>query len=381
MTAVAERRAGLLSLVRDPSIEALRVQCDPSATLCLDVRSTGLDEGGEDLVLLLRGLQPAQRAGLVARGHADRTVLVAPAVTGRPSTRALFLFSHPDAGAVTEIVAYTDGTPLDGYPDGELPAPAHRLAQTPRRTETADPARRALVTASSSALGRVIAATLLAAGIPTAFQGVRPEVDLPAAPDGVPVVYLPGDASDPATAERLVADAAAALGGPVTVLVNNLGPWDATPLSAAASGAWTAAVEQHAGAALRLAQLVAPGMRELGWGRIVNISASSARTRDHGLYGFGKAMLEELTETLALELAPAVTVNAIAPGQIEESIPVMAELDPAAVPEMVRRTPAGRVAARPPVARLVLALLEPGFDLLTGAVIPLDGGYRIPRNR
>ncbi|MCU1656733.1 MAG: hypothetical protein JWO57_1389, partial [Pseudonocardiales bacterium] len=241
-------------------------------------------------------------------------------------------------------------------------------------------AERVLVTASSDTLGFGIASAFVRGGASVAFHGTRPDLALPTAADGASVGYLPADLTDADAAERLVLSAASALGGPITVLINNLGPWDSTPLSELSAHAWETGLQVNLGAALRLSQLVAPGMREAGCGRIVNISAGSAYTRDHGLYGFAKSALGVMTETLAYELAPEITVNAIAPGQIEESVEVMNSIDPAAAPAMLRRTPAGRFVTRADVAQAVVALCGPAFDLLTGAVIPLDGGYRIPRN-
>src|SRR5260221_338758 len=65
-----------------------------------------------------------------------------------------------------------------------------------------------------------------------------------------------------------------------------------------------------------LAQKLAPAMERLGWGRIVNLGATSGFVRTHSVYGLAKAALITLTESLALELAPAITVNAVVPSQI-----------------------------------------------------------------
>jgi len=90
-----------------------------------------------------------------------------------------------------------------------------------------------------------------------------------------------------------------------------------------------------------LAQQVAPGMNERGWGRIINLSAGSAFLRNHSVYGLAKAGVRFLTEALALELKPGVTVNAIAPGQIAESAPDISLIDPTFVERSIRITPAG----------------------------------------
>jgi NAD(P)-dependent dehydrogenase (short-subunit alcohol dehydrogenase family) len=132
-------------------------------------------------------------------------------------------------------------------------------------------------------------------------------------------------------------------------------------------------------AAYLCAQQVAPGMNARGWGRIMNISAGSAFLRNHSVYGLAKAAIIFLTEALAIELAPGVTVNAIAPGQIAESAPDISEYDPTFVERAIRITPTGRLVSRADVARMMVALCAPAFDMVTGLTLPLDGGARLPR--
>ncbi|MCU1655781.1 MAG: hypothetical protein JWO57_437, partial [Pseudonocardiales bacterium] len=101
-------RREIVGLVTRPSQEALTALAAPDARLCLDMRLSSLSDGSTELLGVLGSLDVAQRAGLTALGHADRTVLIAPARHDRPATRTLFVFSHPAAGRVTEIVTYTD---------------------------------------------------------------------------------------------------------------------------------------------------------------------------------------------------------------------------------------------------------------------------------
>lgn len=68
-----------------------------------------------------------------------------------------------------------------------------------------------------------------------------------------------------------------------------------------------------------------PAMRSASWGRVINLSAGGARVRshaiNHAIYGLVKAAVETLTESLALEFGPEITVNAVAPGQIADRAP------------------------------------------------------------
>jgi NAD(P)-dependent dehydrogenase (short-subunit alcohol dehydrogenase family) len=91
----------------------------------------------------------------------------------------------------------------------------------------------------------------------------------------------------------------------------------------------------------------------------------------------GKQALSFLAEELALELGPEITVNAVAPGQIAESADDIAAYDPSFVERAIAHTPAGRLVTRAEVAELVVALCGPSFDMVTGATLPVDGGWRL----
>lgn len=115
-------------------------------------------------------------------------------------------------------------------------------------------------------------------------------------------------------------------------------------------------------------------MKGKGWGRIINISAGSAFMRDHTVYGLAKNALNTLTEALALELAPEVTVNAIAPGMIDDP-----DVDEKMREASRKTTPTHRLVTYEEIARMVALLCSPDFANITGQVIHMDGGQSIPR--
>jgi pteridine reductase len=275
------------------------------------------------------------------------------------------------------VVAYTDDVALVPAPPQRSSLPGTRAipSASPHKAVTT---HAVLVTASTDALGLAIGTAFVSAGASVVFHGRRPDFDPPTAAPDATVAYVSADLDEPDGADRLAEQAAAALGRPITVLVNNLGPWDGTPVSEVTPAAWQSALQSGFSSQLRLAQLVAPGMREAGRGRIVNITTVSTTKRNHGTYSFVKAGLAFLTEALAIELAPEITVNSVAPGQIEESVPLMNALNPSAVPAMLELTPLGRFVTRGEVAAAVVALaMSPAFDTMTGASIPLGGGYQL----
>ena len=244
--------------------------------------------------------------------------------------------------------------------------------------------KHALVTGSSRNLGAVIAEQLALEGATVALtyneseQAARDLAARLSAATGREHPCLGGDLATVDGVRSVVEGALSALGR-IDVLVNNAGPWAGAPFLELSDGDWDAVLHANVKAAYLATQLVAPGMRAAGWGRVVNVSAGSRYLRNHSVYGLAKDAVVFLTEELACELGPEVTVNAVAPGQIIESAPDIEEFDPDFVPRAIAATPAGRLVTRVEVAGLVLALCSPAFAMVTGATIPVDGGWRFYR--
>lgn len=185
--------------------------------------------------------------------------------------------------------------------------------------------RRALVTGSSSGMGTVIAQMLAAEGVQVVVHGRDRERTETAAAEiaatGGEAAVAIGDISDDAGAAAVAQSATAAFGG-IDILVNNAGAvlkMDQPDWLKIDMGDWIASYELNVGAALRMSQLLSPGMVERGWGRIVNISSVSGTEMRGRLmdYGASKAALNSFTINLSKVLAPqGVTVNCIVPGTI-----------------------------------------------------------------
>lgn len=244
--------------------------------------------------------------------------------------------------------------------------------------------RTALVTASSRNLGAVIAERLARLGATVAVNyhssGAEAEalVARLRAVTGREHVALAGDVASASGVQGLVEAALGRLDR-IDVLINNAGPFSMTPFADLPEAEWDAIWDVNVKAVHVATKLVVPGMRAGGWGRIVNLSAGSAYLRNHSIYTLAKAALIVLTEQLALELGPEITVNAVAPGQIAESAPDIASIDPTFVGRAIARTPAGRLATRAEVAALVAQFTSPAFDMVTGVTLPVDGGWRFNR--
>lgn len=244
--------------------------------------------------------------------------------------------------------------------------------------------RTALVTGASRNLGAVIAAGLANAGARVVVtyrsnveQAEAVRTSLASVPGGDHLI-APAQLESADGADAL-ADAVLSQVGRVDILVNNAGPFEIAPLHELTARRFDEVWQSNLGAARTLTARCVPEMHASGWGRIVNISAGSASVRNHSVYTLAKAALEVMTEQLALELGPAITVNAVAPGQIAESAGEVAEIDTTFVSRSIAATPLGRLVTRAEVADIVTALCTPLFDAVTGVTIPIDGGWRLPR--
>lgn len=243
--------------------------------------------------------------------------------------------------------------------------------------------RTALVTGASRNLGAVLAHHLAAAGARVVVTGrtlagataVRDALEARWPREHVALALASGGA---VATDAALADLHAAVGR-VDVLVNNAGPFGATPFTAVTDDEWSEVLDANLSVPVRLVRALAPGMSQAGWGRVINLAAGSAFVRDHATYGLVKHAVVAWTEALALELGPAVTVNAVAPGQIAESVPEAEAVEPGFAARCVARTPLGRLVTRDEVAALVVTMLGPVFDAVTGVTVPIDGGWRLPR--
>ena len=248
---------------------------------------------------------------------------------------------------------------------------------------TALSGRRALVTGASRNLGAEIAAELATAGAAVAvnYRSSRDEAEAVVASltdvshgDHLAVA---GDVADPDDAERVVAESAKALDGPIDILVNNAGPYSATPFLDLEEEEFDRVWNTNTKATYLMTRAVAAGMRKNGWGRIVNLSASSAFVRNRSVYTLANAAVITLTEELAVELAPEIGVNAIAPGQIHESLEELRDIFPDWAVQVISDTPRGRLVTRSEIADIVVLLCSPLFDSVTGVTLPVDGGLRL----
>lgn len=188
---------------------------------------------------------------------------------------------------------------------------------------------------------------------------------------GVEALVVQASVSDRQQVEAMVAAARDRFGA-IDILVNSASHFEKTPFPSDDVAAWHRVTDILIHGSFYCANAVAPLMLEQGEGAIVNIVDLSAWEPWHNFaaHSVGKAALLALTRQLALELAPAVRVNAVAPG------PVLPPPDynQAQIDRIAQRTLLNRWGSAEDVAQVVVFLVEANY--VTGEVIAVDGGER-----
>ncbi len=234
----------------------------------------------------------------------------------------------------------------------------------------------ALVTGAGKRVGAVIARMLHAGGYDIALhyrhsrdQAAAVAADLEQQRPGS-TLTLAAELAELAVLPGLI-DQVLARFGRLDALVNNASAFQPTPIGSITLAQWDALFASNAQAPLFLAQAATPALRRTG-GAIVNLVDVYAERplADHPVYCMAKAALVAMTRSLALDLGPAVRVNAVAPGAVLWPSDGKIYDDKVA---LIERTPLKRAGEPEDVAGAVLWLLRDA-PFVTGQIIRVDGG-------
>ena len=165
--------------------------------------------------------------------------------------------------------------------------------------------------------------------------------------------------------------------GPVTIVVNNAGVTDFTPFEDVTEEQFRFIYGVNVLGSIIVTQEVLSDMKAAKWGRVVNISSSSAQTGSIGMaiYSSSKGAIVSLTRTLAQELGPlGITVNNIPPGSVMGTIMSEANVSPERVELMSKTLPVRRIGAPDDIANACAWLCDEASSYVTGQTIGVNGG-------
>ncbi len=251
----------------------------------------------------------------------------------------------------------------------------------------------AVVTGSTSGIGLRIAKALAASGAnvllnglgdKNAIENAQQEVRKQASGD---IAYSPANMLIPAEIEQMIHQAVDRFGS-VDILVNNAGIQYVSPIENFPVDKWNDIIAINLSSAFHSIRIATPLMVAAGWGRIINIASSHALVASpfKAAYVAAKHGIAGLTKTVALELAEKnVTVNAIAPGYVATPLVANQVANTAKARGITEQEVVANVllAAQPTkqfvtieqVAGLTLFLCTEQSSSITGAVLPIDGGW------
>ena len=237
---------------------------------------------------------------------------------------------------------------------------------------------RVLISGGSRGIGAALVRAFCANGDAVAFL-YRTSTDAAnalAAQTGA--AAIPCDVSDPDAVKAAVQTAKAALGGPITVLVNNAGVSLIGLSRDTTDTQWRTVCDTDLSGAFYLCREAQNGMIGLGCGRIINIGSMWGKVGAscEVAYSAAKAGLRGLTMALAKELGPSgITVNCVEPGLIDTEM--NRALDEETRAALIDETPVCRIGTPEDVANAVLFLASDKASFITGQILGVDGGFAV----
>jgi acetoacetyl-CoA reductase len=166
--------------------------------------------------------------------------------------------------------------------------------------------------------------------------------------------------------------------GSVDILVNNAGITRDATIHRMSFEHWNDVIQTNLASCFNMSRAVIDGMRERGFGRIVNIGSINGQAGQYGQvnYAAAKSGIHGFTKALAQEGASrGITVNAIAPGYIDTDM--VRAVPPNVLEKIIARIPVGRLGKAEEIARTVLFLVAEDAGFITGSTLSVNGGQHM----
>jgi 3-hydroxybutyrate dehydrogenase len=253
--------------------------------------------------------------------------------------------------------------------------------------------KNAVITGSTSGIGLAIARALAKEGANVMINGLGKPEDNEAirvsieADFGVKALFSPANMLKSDEIAGMITEAENTLGS-VDILVNNAGIQFVSPVEDFPEDKWDAIIAINLTAAFHSTKAVIPGMKQRGWGRIINTASAHALVASpfKSAYVAAKHGIAGLTKTTALELAEfGTTVNAIAPGYVWTPLVEKQVADTAKVrgiteeqvkqDVMLKAQPTKKFVTVEEVAAVAVFLCSDGAVSITGITLPVEGGW------
>ena len=237
--------------------------------------------------------------------------------------------------------------------------------------------KNAIVTGGTRGIGRAIAEQLKAAGYNVSVTYAGNDEAAKKCEKDLGVSCFKWDVGDYEACKNGVAEIEKAQ-GPTDILVNNAGITRDGFFHKMAPEKWSEVIRADLDSVFNMSHQVFPGMRDRGYGRIVNISSINGQKGQAGQtnYSAAKAGMIGFTRALAQEGArKGVTVNAVAPGYIATEM--VSAMDDKVLDSIVAQVPVGRLGEAEEIGRCVAFLCDESSGFITGAVLSANGGQYI----